>query len=107
MLMDNVGDLPEADPERGERIEAMLLDLHERVSVIELTFNLPMSFLDRTIAEKAIERRAEAEETRRRRLEAFEKAKAEVERAGHRGPIDDFVRRLKAGEFEPPLSPLE
>jgi hypothetical protein len=90
----------EMDPAYFERLEAMLSDFADRILVLESKADIPVTFLDR-VRLKGIEQAQERErECRGRRQEAWAKAQAAAESAGHRGPIDGFVRRLKAGEFE-------
>jgi hypothetical protein len=73
-----------------------LRGLHERVLMLEAGFKAPMSIANGLIAQALDERRR----AHAYRVEALNKAKVEAERVGHRGPVDDFVRRLKAGEFD-------
>jgi hypothetical protein len=87
------------DVKRAERIEAMLADIPRAPALDRGLSRFP------DVGRRSHDRRRDRQAAmdgpgRGRRLKAFEKAKTEAEAAGHRGPIDDFVRRLKAGEFE-------
>jgi hypothetical protein len=75
------------------RLETMLLDLHERVLILEAGLKAPVPYVDQLAAEKALKRRRAPQEDALRRLEAYR----EAERAG---AVDAFTRRLKAGEFD-------
>jgi hypothetical protein len=90
------GPLPIPDDVR----DAMLRDLQEQVAVIKDHLELPMTYLEILIAREAAERRKEEIEAQQRRWKAYEEAKAEAERVGHRGPFDELSRRLHAGEFD-------
>jgi hypothetical protein len=84
------------DDEILERVRA----LEERVLMLEAGHRAPLSYVDQIIAQSLDEKRGEPHEDARRRLEAFKRAEAEAERVSHLGPIDDFVRKLKRGEFD-------
>jgi hypothetical protein len=68
-----------------------VLELADRVLMLEAGFRAPLSHLDRLAAERLDRKRHEPHEEAMRRLAAFR----EAERAGK---IDEFVRKLKAGE---------
>jgi hypothetical protein len=84
------------DDDLTQRVRA----LEDRVLMLEAGLRAPMSPMDRQIAKAFDQKRWEPHEEARCRLEAFRKAQAEAERLGHRGPIDAFMRRLNAGEFD-------
>jgi hypothetical protein len=86
--------------DRSEYLEAAVHDLNMRILWLEKLVGVPMSVVDRIIADEAYKRRRAPSEMARRCMEAGREAMAEAERVGHRGPIDRFVRRLKAGEFD-------
>jgi hypothetical protein len=73
--------------------------LEERMLMLEAGHHAPLSYADRIIAQSLDEKRREPHEDARRRLEAFKQAEAEAERVSQRGPVDDFVQKLKRGEF--------
>jgi hypothetical protein len=83
---------------------AMMRDISLRLLQVEAALDFPMSIAEHCIATKALaDRKAALDASRQANLErnkAFHRAEAEAERVGHRGPIDDFVRKLKAGEYE-------
>jgi hypothetical protein len=83
-------------------LEQMVFALSDRRLVVEDRLGLPLSVVDRIQVEGVIRRKEEARLAEARRNDAFREAKAEAERVGHRGPLDEFTRRLHAGEFEPP-----
>jgi hypothetical protein len=82
-----------------ERLDAALADINARLIWLEIKAGVPMSQLDRMIAKAMDARRRAPIEQARRNIEAFHEAEAEAERAGHRGPIDRFLQRLKAGRI--------
>jgi hypothetical protein len=81
-------------------VETMLIDLSNRVLMLEAGYRAPLSHVDRSIARSLDEKRWEPHNDAQRRLEAFKRAETEAERVGHRGPVDNFMRKLKAGEFD-------
>jgi hypothetical protein len=91
---------------RLDRVEAELYEalgaFSVRLSIIEDKLGLPMSYVDRIFAQHEVKRRQTAREAVIRRDEAFHKAEAEAARVGDNGPLDRFVQRLKAGEFDRP-----
>jgi hypothetical protein len=66
---------------------------------------LPLSAIERVIVRDIARRREEALLADKRRNDAFQAAKVEAEKAGHRGPLDVFTHRLNAGEFDAPPRP--
>jgi hypothetical protein len=84
---------------RADSLGDEFYDLAMRVLWLEHRAGEPMSIVDEIMAKSA------REERRRpfgggRRFAEYNKAMAEAERIGHREPIDEFVRRLRAGEFD-------
>jgi hypothetical protein len=75
-------------------------DVYDRLLIVEHKLGLPMSFVDRMLAEEMLRRRQARLEADARRDAAFRKAKTEAESLGHNGPVDDFVRELRRGAFE-------
>jgi hypothetical protein len=76
-------------------VETVLIDLRNRVLMLEAGYRAPLS-----IALSLDEKRWEPHEDAQRRHEAFKRAETEAERVGHHGPVDNFMRKLKAGEFD-------
>jgi hypothetical protein len=74
--------------------------LEERVLMLEAGHHAPLSYVDCIIAQDLDKKRREPHEDARRRLDAFKRAEAEAERVGHLGPVDDFLQKLKWGEFD-------
>jgi hypothetical protein len=89
-------DLPLA---RLERLEEMSIELDYRLLWLEDRAGVPMSIIERLIAQRAVEQRRRPSQDRDLRLEAFRGALAEAERTGTNAPIDRFVQKLKAGGF--------
>jgi hypothetical protein len=82
-------------------LKTMALSLAERVLVVEsLTDGIPLSTADHLIARRALAGRRAPHEEVRLRVRAFRRAQAEAETTGSREPIDRFLQRLKAGEFD-------
>jgi hypothetical protein len=86
-------------------LEKMLLAISDRLLVVEAKLGLPLSYVEETIADGLVREREERRLAEIRRLEAFRVASAEAEQLGHRGPLDEYTLRLRAGEFEPPPRP--
>jgi hypothetical protein len=82
-------------------LEKIVFGLNDRLLVVESRLGMPMSVIDKMVVEDITRRREEAKAAETRRNEAFYAARAEAEKAGDRGPLDAFTRRLNAGEFEP------
>ena len=78
-----------------EWLEAALIDLNARLMWLKIKAGVPMSQIDRMIADELDARRQAAVEEDRRRVAAFHEAQFEAARVGHRGPIDRFVMELK------------
>jgi hypothetical protein len=74
--------------------------LEDRVLMLEAGHQAPLSFLDRTVAERLDEERWEPHKDTRRRMAAYGDAKAEAEWVGHDGPIRHFFWKLSNGEFD-------
>jgi hypothetical protein len=76
-----------------------LYEIATRLLCLEHAAGMPMSYIDKVLAEETIKRRRERIEADRRRLEAkhaaYRKACAEMERTGSREPMDRFVAELK------------
>jgi hypothetical protein len=82
-------------------LEAMVFKLSEDVLRLKYHAGLPLAYVDKAIVEDIEKREAAEREAAQRRDAAFVEAKAEASRVGNNEPIDDFVRKLKRGEFEP------
>jgi hypothetical protein len=80
----------------------MLGNIADRLLVLEDKVGVPITYIERLRLRDLGRILGRERESRGRRQEAWAQAKAEAERVGHRGPIDDFTRRLKAGEFDRP-----
>jgi hypothetical protein len=93
-------------PARLERIEARQLDLDKRLGDLgvrllwlEAKLDVPMSIVDKAMADHfARERRERGARATAQHLAGLQ-AMAEAEHTGSHKPIDDFVARVKAGEF--------
>jgi hypothetical protein len=88
-------------------LQEILRDINIRLLWLEVLAGAPVSYVDRLFAGEMDARRRAPHEEARRRVEAFRKAEAEAARVGHRGPIDKFVRELKAGESDRHLPGLK
>jgi hypothetical protein len=81
-------------------------DLQQRVTWLELQHGVPVACIDAVMATKMGKEREEhwrEENERRERVrEEFVKARDLAEMVGHRGPLDEFTRRIHAGEFDSP-----
>jgi hypothetical protein len=85
-----------------ERVEAALHDINLRLLFLEKTFGIPIPYVDKILADtRHAQRMRGLQGATLGALTALSEAKAEAERTGSRRPIDEFVARLKAGEFEP------
>jgi hypothetical protein len=83
-------------------LEQVVLAISDRLLVIEDRLGLPMSYVEKIIADGLVKEREERRLAETRRIEAFRMAQAEAERVGCRTPLDEYALRLRAGEFEPP-----
>jgi hypothetical protein len=93
-----------SDHARLDRLEEAMRDLYSRLTWLETHYDAPMSYIERSIAMDMDRKRREvaAAARLRRRLvtEAYHRARAEAEATNSRAPIDAFVRRLKAGDYD-------
>jgi hypothetical protein len=93
-----------SDHARLDRLEAAVRDLCPRVTWLETHYDVPMSYIEAVIAKDMDKKRrdsAGAERLREQRVtEAYRRAESEAEATHSRAPIDAFVRRLKAGDYD-------
>jgi hypothetical protein len=99
MMDDNAARFTHAD------LEKMVFALSDRLLIVEDKLGLPMSYVEKILVGAIARRKEEARLADARRNEAFLEAKLEAEKVGHRGPLDEFVHRMNAGEFETPARP--
>jgi hypothetical protein len=83
-------------------LEKMLFAMSDRLLVVEAKLGLPLSYVEKMIADIIFKEREERRLAEAHRLEAFREAQAEAERAGCRTPLDEYALRLQAGEFDAP-----
>jgi hypothetical protein len=83
-------------------LEKIVLGFSDRLAVIEDKLGLPMSAVDKALARDFARRREEHRLAETRRDEAYQAARAEAEKLGHRGPLDVFTHQLATGAFDPP-----
>jgi hypothetical protein len=81
-------------------LESIVLGLADRILILEAGLSTPLSYVERLSAEAALVRRRAPHEASRRIVAGYRAAQAEAERTGTDRPIDAFIRRVRAGEFD-------
>jgi hypothetical protein len=84
------------------RLEDMVWDINKRLLWLEIQAGRPMSIIDRHMVEAWEKQRAEAAHADELRRRAYHEARAEADLTRSDEPIERFVRRMKAGAYDPP-----